>query len=143
MSLLHIDSGTNHGTGLHLGNLRIGDSQTAAAMTHHGVELMERINHSLDVLHALALGVSQLLHVLILSGNELMQRRIQETNGNRVAFQSLVKLLKVTLLLRKNLLQSCLSLLQSLCTDHLAECINTIALKEHVLGTAKTDTLCA
>ena len=72
-----------------------------------------------------------------------MQRRIQETDCYRVAFQSFIQLLEVSLLLRKNLLQSCLSLLCCLCTDHLAERIDSVALEEHMLCTAKTDTLSA
>ena len=72
-----------------------------------------------------------------------MQRRIQETNGNWVTFQSLIQLLEVSLLYRKNLLQSSLSLLNGIRTDHLTERVDSITLEEHMLGTAKADSLCA
>ncbi len=69
-----------------------------------------------------------------------MQRRIQETDGNRVAFQSLVQLLEVSLLFRKDLLQCCFSLFYGLRTDHLTERINSVAFEEHMLCTAQSDT---
>ena len=81
--------------GLHLGNLRISNSQTASSVTHHWVELMQR--HAMMVLIVstdLALCLSQLLNISFLGRNELMQRRIQETDGNRVALQSLIQLLR-------------------------------------------------
>ena len=54
-------------------------------MSHHRVELMERITDCLDGLNALALCFCQLLDILFLGRNKLMQRRIQETDGNRIA----------------------------------------------------------
>ena len=104
---------------------------------------MQAGDDGFDLLNTLALRVSQFLNVLFLRGNELMQRRIQETDGNRVAFQSLVQLLEISLLLGQDLLQSRFSLLYRLGADHLTECIDSVALKEHMLGTAKADSLCA
>ena len=49
-------------------------------MAHHGVELMQRGDDGLDVLHGLALGLGQQLDVLFLGGNELVQRGIQEAD---------------------------------------------------------------
>ena len=42
---VHVDGRLDHGAGLHLGDLRIGDGQTAAAMAQHGVELVEVGDH--------------------------------------------------------------------------------------------------
>ena len=100
MSLLNIDSCTDNSSCLHLGDFRIGNSQTAATVSHHWVEFVKRITDSLDLFNSLALCVSQLLNILFLSRNELMQRRIQETDGNWVAFQSFVQLLEISLLFR-------------------------------------------
>ena len=141
MSLLNVDSRADHSLGLHLRNLRIGNRQTASTVTHHGVKLVERSDNGLDLLNGLALSVSQLLDVLLLGGNKLMERRIQETDTYRVALKSLIQLLKVSLLYRKDLLQSSFSLLNSVGADHLAERVDPVALKEHVLGTAKADSL--
>ena len=73
--------------GLHLCDLRVGDSQTASTVTHHRVELMQGVDNALDRLNGLVLCVSQLLDILFLSRYELMKRRIQETDGDRAALQ--------------------------------------------------------
>ena len=143
MSLLNVDSCTDNSLCLHLSNLRICDCKTASTVTHHRVELMERADESLDVINGLALCICKSLDVSFLSRNELMKRRIKETDCNRVAFKSLIELLKVALLIRKNLIKSSLSLLESICTNHLTESSDSVCLEEHMLCTAKTDTLCA
>src|SRR5699024_10735691 len=94
-----------------------------------------------DLLNCFALSVSQFLDVLFLCRNELMKRRIKETDRYRVAFKSLIQLLEISLLLRKDLIKSCLSLFLCLRADHLAECIDSVALEEHMLCTAQTDSL--
>ena len=103
MCLLNIDRRTDDCLCLHLCDLRVGDSQTAATMSHHRVELMQGVDDILDRLNGLVLCVCQLLDILFLSRYELMKRRIQETDRNRASLQCLVKLLKIALLLRKNL----------------------------------------
>ena len=112
-------------------------------MTHHRVELMQTSDDCFDLLNRFALCVSQFLDVLFLSRNELMKRRIQETDGNRVAFQSFIQLLEVSLLLRKDLSKCCFSLFYGFSADHLTECIDSVAFEEHMLCTAKTNTFCA
>ena len=141
MSLLDVDGGTDDSLGLHLRDLRIGDGQTAASVSHHRVELVQGSNHRLDVLNALALCVSELLDVGFLGGNELMKRRIQETNRNRVAFKSLIESLEVALLIGQDLRQSLFAGLGGVGADHLAERGDSLGLEEHVLGTAEADTL--
>ena len=98
-------------TCLHLSDFRISYSKTASTMTHHRVELVQTSDDCFNLLNSFALSVSQFLDVLFLSRNELMKRRIQETDGNRVAFQSFIQLLEVSLLLRKDLSKCCFSLL--------------------------------
>ena len=74
MSLLDIDCGADDSLCLHLCNFRICDSQTAAAMTHHRVELVETGDDCLDVLNGLALCLCQRLDIGFLGGNELVER---------------------------------------------------------------------
>ena len=50
---------------------------------------MQGSDDVLDSLNRFALSLSQFLDVIFLSRNKLMQRRIQETDGYRVALQSL------------------------------------------------------
>ena len=57
-------------------------------MSHHWVELFETFDDCFDVFNSLALSVSQFLDIFFCLRNELMQRRIQETDGYRVAFHS-------------------------------------------------------
>ena len=112
-------------------------------MTHHRVELVQRSDDCLDLLNGLALSVSQLLDVLFFSRNEFVERRIQETDGNRAAFQCFVQSFKVALLHRFDLCQSSLSLFYGVRADHFTECCDSVSLEEHMLGTAQTDTFSA
>ena len=141
MLLVHSQGRVDHSGGLHFGDLRIGYGQTAAAVAHHRVELVETGDYSLQLVYGDLQFAGQLYDVLFLLGNELMQRRIQETNGHGTAFQHAVHSLEVALLIRQDLVQSSLSGLGSLGYDHLADGLNAVALEEHVLGAAQTDAL--
>ena len=121
----------------------IGDGQTAAAVTHHGVELVQGGDESLDLLDGLALSLCKSLDVGFLSGNELVERRIKETDGNRIAFHGLVDALEVFLLHRLELCQSRDTLFLGVGADHLTESSDTVAVEEHMLGTGQADALCA
>ena len=142
MILVYVDGSADNRLGLHLSDLRVGNGETAASVTHHRVELMERADDGLDVLNALALGISQLLDLLLCGRNELVKRRIQETDGNGVTLHSLEECLEISLLIRQDLVQSFLSLLNSIRADHLTEGLNSLRIEEHMLCTAKADTLC-
>ena len=72
MSFLHVDCCTDNSLGLHNSDLRIGNSQTASAVTHHRVELMQGLADCFDFCNGLAFCLSQLLDVLFLGRNELM-----------------------------------------------------------------------
>ncbi len=104
---------------------------------------MERGNEILYLLNALALSLCKLGNVSFLGGYELMERRIEETNGYGIAAHCLIDALKVSLLHRFKLCKSRNALFKSIGADHFAESGNTVAVKEHMLGTGKTDALCA
>ncbi len=143
MLLLNVDSSLDNCCGLHLCNLGIGNCKTASTVTHHGVELVERCDDVLDVCNGLALSLCKSCDVSLFSGNELVERGIKESDGNGATLESLVDSLEVSLLHRLDLCKSCFSLLNGVGADHLTECSDSGSLEEHVLGTAKTDTLCA
>ena len=67
-----VQSSLDHGAGLHGCDLRVGNSQTAATVAHHGVELVQRSNHVLQVIKGHAHIGSQLLDVLVLGGQTLL-----------------------------------------------------------------------
>ena len=142
MSFLYVDSSTDNRSCLHLRDFRIGNCKTASTMPHHRVELVQTVDDRFNLLYSLALSVSQFLNVLFLCRNELMQRRIQETDRYRVAFQSFVKSFEVSLLIWKNFFKRFFSFFFCLRTDHFTECIDSSFTEEHMLCTAKPDTLC-
>ena len=71
-----------------------------------------------------------------------MKRGIQEANGYRVAFHCLIYALEVALLHGQQLCKSSLALLNGIGANHLADSLDAVALKEHMLGAAETDALC-
>ena len=143
MAGLDGQSGLDDGAGLHGGNLRIGDSQTAAAVTHHGVELMQGSDDVLDLGNGLAHVGSQLLDVGLLGGNELVQGGIQEANGDGAALHGLVDALEVALLHGLQNGQGGLPLLHGVGADHAADGGDPVGVEEHMLGTGQADALSA
>ena len=102
--LLQFKSSAQDSTCLHLSDFRISITQTAATVTQHRVVFAQSLNTLLDVLQANAHGFSHFLLSLQIVGHKLMQRRIEQTNSDRITRHSLEDALKVSLLIRKNLL---------------------------------------
>src|SRR5699024_5736948 len=105
--------------------------------------LVQAVDDRFDLINCLALSVSQLLDVLFLCRNELVKRRIKETDRNRVALESLIQSLEVSLLIRKDFRKSYFSFFLCLSTDHLTESVDSALTEEHMLCTAESDTLSA
>ena len=126
---------------LHLCDLREGNIQTAAAMTHHRVKLMEAGNDLLQMLDGDVHFLGELFNVLRVGRDELVQGRVQKTNGNRTALHSLVDGLKVALLDRLEFGKRLFALLRGLGDDHFAHRLDAVSFKEHMLSTAQTDAL--
>ena len=137
----NLDGSLDHSIGLHLGDLGISNSQTAATVAHHGVELMQADNNVVQLLSGHTHIGSQSSDVLCLGGQELMQRRVQITDGHRTVAHDAVHGSEVGLLERLNLGQSSLALLNGTGADHLADSLNAVLSEEHMLGTAQTDAL--
>ena len=131
------------GVGLHDRDLGIGDGKAAAAVTHHGVELVEVGDDLLDLRDRLALCLCERLDVGLFGGNELVKRRIEEADGDGIAAERLEETLEVCLLHRLDLGKRSFALLDRLCADHFTEGLDAALAEEHVLGTAEADALCA
>ena len=86
MILLNFDRSTDDGSGLHHGDFREGNRQTAAAVSHHRIEFYQSCDDVLDLLYGLALRLGNLLDLILSLGYEFMKRRIQETDGHRISF---------------------------------------------------------
>ena len=69
-----------------------------------------------------------------------MQRRIEQTNGNRTSGHSLEDTLKVLFLIRKDLRQRFLTTFSVLGQDHLTHSFDLLTFEEHMLRTAKANT---
>ncbi len=87
------DRGLDDGARLHLGNLREGDAETAAAQAEHGVLLVQLFDASQQRAQLLELGRAGLGVLKVLNfdqqvftlGQELVQRRIEQADGDRAA----------------------------------------------------------
>ena len=139
--LLDVDGGVDDGGGLHGGDLRIGHGQAAATVTHHGVELVEGVDDVVELLHGEAHLVGNLHDILLLGGEELMQRGVQETDDHGMALHGLVDALEVALLVGHDLGQGLLPVGYVVGDDHLTDGLDALALKEHMLGAAQADAL--
>ena len=104
---------------------------------------MQAGDDGLDVLNGLALCFCQSSDVSFLSGNELVQRRIQEADGYGVTLHCFVDTLKVSLLHGLEFCQSSFTLFDGVGADHLTEHGDTILVEEHMLGTGQADAVCA
>ena len=143
MLFLNFDCSADNCLCLHLSDFRISYSKTTSTMSHHWVELMQGSDDCFDILNGFTLCISQFLNISFLCRNELMKRWIQETDGNRISFQSFIQCFEVSLLIWKNLIKSSLTLFYCIGADHLTESSNSVFLEEHMLCTAKSDTLSA
>ena len=126
---------------LHLGDLGTNDTQSTSPETEHGVELMQFIDH----LGHFCNGRSKLLGNLFLPllvvrlGQELVQRRIEQTDASRQTIEGSENPLEILLLVRQQLGQSRFASILRLGQDHLPHGDDAIPFKEHMLGTAQTD----
>ena len=141
VSRLDGDRSLDDRLGLHDGDLGIGDGETAAAVTHHGVELVQIGDDLLDLRDRLALCLCERLDVRLFGGNELVERRIEEADGDGIAAERLKQALEVRLLHGLDLGERGFSLFHGIRADHFAECADPCGIEEHMLGTAKTDAL--
>ena len=109
-------------------------------MTQHRVMLAKRFHTFLDLLNGHAHSLSHFLLTFQIVRNELMQRRIEQTNGNRTSGHSLEDTLKVLFLIRKDLRQRFLTTFSVLGQDHLTHSFDLLTFEEHMLRTAKANT---
>ena len=87
------DRSLKNSAGLHLGDLRIGNSQAAAAMSEHGIEFVQLLHPAKQRFESLQLWRFRLggfehrdlNHQVFAPRQELVQRRIESTDGDREA----------------------------------------------------------
>ena len=128
---------------LHFCNFGISYGKTATSVTHHRVELVQTFYGSLKLFESQAHSLCKVSYLFVLVRYELVERRVKETDSNGSVTHCLVKTDKVLSLHRQNLSESFLSLFDRLGNYHFSNGGNSVFSEEHVLGTAKTYTLCA
>ena len=138
--LLQFQSSTKNGTRLHLSNLRICITQTTSTVSQHRVMFAKRFYTLLDIVQANTHSIRHFLLTFQIVGNELMQRRIKQTNCYRTTFHSLEDPLKVSLLVGQYLSQRFATSFCIFRKNHLTHSLNLFTFKEHVFRAAKTDT---
>lgn len=110
-------------------------------MHHHRVDLMQLYNGLFQSSGSGLQLCSQSFQVLALLGQELMQRRVDETDGHRLALHGLEYLDEVLTLHHMHLIHSLLALGLGLGEDHFPDSLDLLLIEEHVLGTHQTDAL--
>ena len=143
MTVLYRDCSLDDCFRLHFCDFGIRYRKTASAMSHHRVEFVQRIADNFDFFNGLALRFCKFFDVLFFGGNELVKRRIEETNGNGMSFKGFHKAFEVSLLHRFDLIKGFSAFFDGFGANHLTELVDTAGAEEHMFGTAKTDALCA
>ena len=99
--LLHFGRGFKNSTGLHFRNLRIHQSQAAAAEAQHGIEFVEFFDALRNSVHAQAKLLCQQILRGVIVGQEFVQRRIEEADGGRQTLEFLENAHKIFALIRE------------------------------------------
>ena len=118
--------------------------ETDSSVTHHRVNLVEGLAALLDFLRSYAEFLGELCLLLICVRNELVERRVEETEYNRLAVHNLECTLYRCLDERLKLCEGCLPFLVCIAENHLAEfCERSLGILsvEHVLETEEADAL--
>ena len=130
--------GFDDGADLHVQNLRIGDGQTTASVSEHGVGLVKLLHPEFDLLKGDADLVGQLTLFILHMGNELMQGGVDEADRDGETVHGLEDSGEVVPLEGKKLIQRGDSLLHVVGDDHLLDGQAAfLGIEEHVLGPAE------
>ncbi|HTG49727.1 MAG TPA: PEP-utilizing enzyme, partial [Gemmatimonadales bacterium] len=124
---------------LHGGDLGIDDPQPAAAEPEHRVDLVQSVNDGLQGVHRDAELAGQRLDLGALLGQEFVQRRVQQPDGDRKALHRAEDGLEVRALHRQEVGERALAADGVRGDDHLPHCGEPVTVEEHVLGAAEPD----
>ena len=108
-------------------------------MAEHGIELVQLMHALGDFIDRDAQFVRQGVLCRVIVRQELVQRRVKQTNRRRQTVQRLEDADEVHALIRQQFRQGFLAVLDFLGQDHLPHGINPVAFEEHVFRSAKAD----
>ena len=140
---LAIECGLNDCAGLHLGDFRICDAETAATVSEHGVELFEAVYFGFYFLECDTHFLSKLFLRSGLVRHEFMQWRVKQTYCYAEAIHCLEDSFEVSTLHGEQFCQSYLAAFYVVCENHFANGLDAVAFEEHVLCAAEADSLCS
>ena len=113
--------------------------ETAAAVSEHRVELVQEFDLVLDGADRDLHGLGQILDILFFLGQELVQRRIEQADGDRQPLHLAEDADEITLLHGQDLGQGLLAPFQLFGQDHLTHGRDPLGIEEHMLGAAEAD----
>ena len=145
--LLQLNGRLDDGARLHLGDLRIRDAEAHAAMAEHRIELVQLLDarEQLPLRFELALvavghfELGDLHHQVFALRQELVQRRIDRADGDRLSLHRLEHAVEVGALHRQQLEHRLLPIGHVVGQDHALHDRQAILAEEHVLGAAQPD----
>ena len=139
--LAGLDRRLENGARLHLGDFRIGDGDAAAAEAEHRIELGKLGRAMLDLLRLGAKRLRDFGNLGLAMRQEFMQRRVEQTDGDRQPLHDLEQLGEVAALHRQDLGERRAARLLRIGEDHLAHREDAVGIEEHVFGAAQSDAL--
>ena len=137
--LADVDRRLENGARLHLGDLRIGNGDAAAAEAEHRIELGQLLRAAGELLRVGAHGLGHLGDLLLAVRQEFVQRRIEQADGDRPAVHDLEQLDEIGALHRQQLGERGAARFLVVGEDHLAHRLDAVLVEEHVLGAAEPD----
>ena len=120
--------------------------ETYSTVAHHRVDLVQGFTPLLDFLDRDAKFAGDLLLLLLRLGNELVERRVEKAEYNRLAIHDLHGALDSGLHVRLEVSEGSLALHVSVAEDHLAKLGKRflgMGAIEHVLDAEKSDSFCS
>ncbi|MPL94795.1 hypothetical protein SDC9_40953 [bioreactor metagenome] len=127
--------------GLHVVDLGHGHAKAHAAHAEHRVEFRKRLAAPRDLAQRPVERLSQLAHPLAVVRQELMQRRVEEPDADRLARHDVEERDEVGALHRQQTLERDAPVVRRVGKDHLPHQRQAILVEEHVLGAGKADAL--
>ena len=109
-------------------------------MAKHRVEFMKFTDALLDLGRLDPEFFGQVVDLFAVVGQELMQRRVEQSDGARQAVEGLEDALKILALVRQQFLECLAAIAFVLGEDHLAHGVDAVPLEKHMLGAAQADT---
>ena len=134
-----VDRGLDDRADLHVQDLGIRHAQAAATVAQHRVGLVQLLHARTHLRDRHPHDLRKLGLLLLLVRHELVQRRIDQADRDRLALHRLEDADEVLALVREQLVKGLDAGLLRLREDHLAHRADAVSLEEHVLGAAEAN----